>query len=182
MKTKIESLLFVSPKPLTAKNIFNFLKKQDKKIKLEKVEQALQELIKEYNVEGKGINLMESQDQYQFVTSVENAEFIKKFNKDERTGELSQPSLETLTIVAYRGPITKVNIEQIRGVNCSLILRNLMIRGLIDIDEKEGTEIYKVTPDFLKFLGVNSVKELPEYEKLHTVENLEQFLANHSNK
>jgi len=110
------------------------------------------------------------------VTGVQNSELIKALVKDEKTGELSQPSLETLTIIAYRGPITKPILEQIRGVNCSLILRNLLIRGLIQ-EEKQGNGIvYFVTPELLKYLGLVSVNDLPNYEKLHQVENLEEFL------
>jgi len=85
--------------------------------------------------------------------------------------------LETLTIIAYRGPISKPIIEQIRGVNCSLILRNLLIRDLITGEERDNDVFYSVTPAFLQYLGLNSVKNLPDYEKLHSVENLEQFLA-----
>jgi segregation and condensation protein B len=93
---------------------------------------------------------------------------------------LTQPSIETLTIIAYRGPISKAEIEKIRGVNCSLILRNLMIRGLVDfdIDKNNGQELYNVTVDFLQYLGLNTVEDLPDYMRLHQLESLVDFLAN----
>jgi segregation and condensation protein B len=86
--------------------------------------------------------------------------------------------LETLTIVSYRGPITKPVLEQIRGVNCSLILRNLLIRGLIERLESTKTQMpkYQVMHEFIKFLGMSSVKDLPEYEKLSTHETLDEVL------
>ena len=91
---------------------------------------------------------------------------------------MTQPSLETLTIIAYRGPITKPEIEQIRGVNCSLILRNLLIRGLIE--EKEDKQrlqnTYTISFDFLRHLGADRVEELPQYSDLHTDEVVGQLI------
>ncbi len=177
IKQKIESLLFVATRPLTAKEIFSLLKKDDAELKIEAVAESLTELFNEYQT-GKGLTLVDGQGQYQFVTSAENSDLVKKFLRDDRTGELTQPSLEALTIIAYRGPISKPVIEQIRGVNCTLILRNLLIRGLVNVEERDADQIYTVTTDFLKYLGLTTVSELPDYDKLHSVENLEQFLQN----
>ena len=84
-----------------------------------------------------------------------------------------------MTIIAYRGPIAKYELERIRGVNCSLIIRNLLLRGLIE--EKSGREgqdsLYSVTPDFLRFLGLSRAPDLPDYERLSRHESLESFLA-----
>jgi len=176
MKYKIESLLFISTRPLTAKALHSFLKKEDAEIKIDDISKHLGELVEEYSAEGKGIRIVQVEGQYQMVTNPEFSSMMKKYLRDERTGELSQPSLETLTIVAYRGPISKPVIEHIRGVNCSMILRNLLIRGLVTSSERNGEPVYSVTPDFLQYLGISNVKELPDYEKLNTVENLEQFL------
>ena len=78
-------------------------------------------------------------------------------------GELSRPSLEALTILAYRGPLTRPELEQIRGVHSSLILRNLLLRGLIEEkeDARLGQPLYSVTLDFLRHIGLASVEELP---------------------
>jgi segregation and condensation protein B len=178
LKDKVESLLFISMKPLTAANIFSFLKKAEPELKTADVQESLATLTTEYNNGSRGINIIEVDGQYQMVTSTTNTDLIKKFLKDERSGELTQPSLETLTIIAYRGPVTKPVLEQIRGVNCSLIIRNLLIRDLITYEERDNDTRYSVTPEFLKFLGLTRVTELPDYDKLHTVENLEQFLQN----
>ena len=182
LKTKVESLLFISNKPLTVKTVVNFLKKEGEDVKKTEVEEVLSQLKEKYNSPDNGFQIIQSGDNYQMVTNPDSADLIKKFVKDDMTGELTPASLETLTVVAYRGPITKAELEQIRGVNCSLILRNLLIRGLVEASENNisGDTVFRVTVDFLKHLGLSGVEDLPDYEKLHTVENLEQFIENQS--
>jgi segregation and condensation protein B len=179
IKTKIESLLFVSHKPVTIKALVNFLTKQKEKVTLKEVEQIIEELKNKYNTEESGIQITQAGTEIQMVTSSAASELVKKFLKEDITGELTPASLEALTVIAYRGPISKPELEQIRGVNCSLILRNLMIRGLISMteDKTKMQNYYEVTTEFLKFLGLNSIKDMPEYERLHKVENLETYLA-----
>lgn len=171
LKNKIESILFVSGAPLDAGKIAKILdaKKDD-------VEIFLQNLALEYKKDNKGIRIAEVEGKYQMVTTSQNSEEVQNFLKQEVLGELTRPQLETLTIVAYRGPIGKMELEQIRGVNCTLILRNLMMRGLIEIADGGEFEKYIITHDFLKFLGVESVKELPDYEKLNANQNLADLL------
>ena len=114
----------------------------------------------------------------QLVTNPNNAEILQAYLHDEQSGELSKASLETLTIIAYRQPISKEELEQIRGVNCSLIMRNLMIRGLVEAqDEKNDlAPKYSVTIDLLRHLGLDSVKQLPDFESLNSNENLQTLL------
>lgn len=184
LKTKIESLLFISNKPLTEKSLVNFLTKQGEKITAEQVSAALDELVEKYNNEESGIQIVQTGKEFQMVTSNVASDLIKKFLKDDMTGELTPASLEALTVIAYRGPISKPELEQIRGVNCSLILRNLMIRGLVSFEEDKVKmqNYYQITTDFLKHLGLNKVEELPDFERLHQVENLEQYLEKGSQK
>jgi len=173
LKSKIESLLFVSNKPLSVKQLARWTKLDTKD-----VEQVIEELRQEYNQSERGIQIIENNKHWQMVSNGKNAEIVQAFLKDEMTGELTQPALETLAIITYQGPITKHAMEQIRGVNCSLILRNLMIKGLVEICSKdeEGFPIYNITFDFLRYLGVNDVRELPDFERLHNNENLVQLL------
>lgn len=173
LKSQIESLLFISTHPLSIKKIAEITKGD-----IGEVEQALSKLQEEYNQKESGIEIMKNGSQYQVATAGENAPLVKEFMKEEMTGELTRPSLEALTIIAYRGPITKNDLEQIRGVNCSLILRNLLIRGLIESkeDKKNMTTFYSVTFDFMRHLGIKDVAELPDYEKLHSSEVLEKIL------
>ncbi|HNV12772.1 MAG TPA: SMC-Scp complex subunit ScpB [bacterium] len=174
IKRSIESLLFVSPKPLSLKELADVLE-----IKTEDVEREIGELINDYKNGNRGILIIENSKKYQMSSSPESAEVVQKFMQSEVSGELTPASLETLTIIAYRGPIKKKDIEKIRGINCSLILKNLLIRGLIE--EKQGNEIedniYTVSLDFVKFLGISSLNELPDYEKFNKNEEIDKLLG-----
>ena len=169
----IESLLLIAGKPLVYSAISKALDCSTFDIK-----EAVKELSERYNTKESGIHLMINNNKVQLTTNPDNKKMIADYMKDETSGELTKPSLETLTIIAYRQPVTKEEIEQIRGVNCSLILRNLMIRGLIEAKEDRGglTTNYSVTMDFLRFLGLNTVEELPDFAKLHEHESLQTAL------
>lgn len=167
LKSQLESLLFVSLKPLGAKELA-----AASGAGVAEVKEALSQLESDYAAAERGLALIRNNDQYQLTTAAANAALIQNFLKDETSGELSQPSLEALTIIAYRGPLTKLELERLRGVNCSLILRNLLLRGLIEErpDRRSEESLYAVTHDFLRFLGFSSLNELPDYERLHARE------------
>ncbi len=171
-KSKIESLLFISAKPMTVKQLSDLIKQDAKDVK-----SAGDELVLEYKEKKQGIQIIKNGSKFQMVSSQENAKVVKEFIKDETTGELSRPSLETLTIIAYRGPITKIDLDRIRGVNCALIIRNLLIRGLIEgkTDKKKET-YYTVTFDFIRFLGINEISELPDFKRLNEDDTLDRML------
>jgi segregation and condensation protein B len=168
VKSEIESLLFVSSRPLSLKRLVDVTGHAKDEVKT-----ALDELVAEYKERADaGFVILRNGDEVQLATAPDNAEMVKTFLKDETFGELTRPALETLTIVGYRGPLTKPELEQIRGVNCSLILRNLMIRGLVE----QKDELYAVTFDFIRYLGLREVSELPDYENLRSEENLKKLL------
>lgn len=173
LTSKIESLLFISAKPMEIKQLALILKAD----KL-KVAAACAELMADYKNNERGLALIKNGNKYQMVSAPANATVIKDFIKDETSGELSRPSLEALTIIAYRGPISKIDLDRIRGVNCALILRNLMIRGLIEaeFDKKKHETYYSVSLDFIKFLGINQVSQLPDYERLHKDDTIDRML------
>ncbi|OGY44864.1 MAG: SMC-Scp complex subunit ScpB [Candidatus Buchananbacteria bacterium RIFCSPHIGHO2_01_FULL_39_14] len=173
LKAKIESLLFISNQPLSIKRLVSLTG-----VEKEKAEEAIKELISEYNQKERGVQIQKIGEQIQMVTTADNAKIVKDFIKEETTGELTRPALETLTIIAYRGPVSRAEIEQIRGVNCAIILRHLLIRGLVESaeDKKKMQMVYNITFDFLKFLGINEQSELPDYEKLNSNESLEKIL------
>src|SRR3989338_219680 len=129
LKSQLESLLLVSAKPLSLRKIAETLK-----VKTKVAEEVTDQLILEYNQNGGGIRLLKNNGQIQLASSPENTDLVRQYLKEDLIGELSEPSLETLTIIAYRQPVTKAEMEQIRGINCSLILRNLMIRGLVEAE------------------------------------------------
>lgn len=173
LTSSIESLLLVSAKPLTYRELAKLTDQET-----DDIAAAVATLQDKYNQSDSGIRLLVNDKQVQLATDPEQTKLIKEYLQSEITGELTRPSLETLTIVAYRQPISKEELEQIRGVNCSLILRNLMIRGLVESREAKGglTTNYSVTIDFLRFLGITKVEELPDYERLHTHENIQAVL------
>lgn len=165
LRSIIESLLFISDRPLSQKELAKLLDVEEKK-----VIDALGELARQYNEnENSGIQIIENEGRWQMVTSVRNTQIVQKFLKSEITGELTQPSLETLAIISYRGPIGKEELDEIRGVNCSLILRNLMIKGLVESYEEKDRILFDISFDFLKHLGIKNRKELPEYDRLSKV-------------
>ena len=159
----VESVLFVSSKPLTVLKIAKSLD-----VEKTKIEEALNSLENKYMAIS-GIHLVRIGDNVQLVSIPENTEFVEKFVKTEFKEDLTKAQLETLTVVAYRGPITRAEIENIRGVNCSVILRNLMIRGLVNEfeDSDHILPIYELSIEALRFLGLSGILELPDYESLH---------------
>ena len=170
----IESILFIAARPLTIKRLMELCdaSKDD-------VLHALAILTKKYLGDESGIKIIQHGNEAQMVTSPTCAAVVQAFLKDETTGELTKPSLETLTIIAYRGPLTKAELEQIRGVNCSIILRHLLIRGLVEASGEQGMPqtSYRVTTEFVRFLGITSINELPEYETLRSHHAIEGVLS-----
>lgn len=169
----LESLLLAVGKAISCKEIAQFFE-----VGKDQVEELVKQLQEKYNHEESGIHLAVNNDKLQFVTNPKHADFLRSYFQEEVSGELSKPSLETLTIIAYRQPIAKEELEQIRGVNCSMILRNLMIRGLIEAREEKNdlSAKYSVTIDFLRHLGIDSVEQLPDFASLNSDENLAKLL------
>ncbi len=168
LKSQIESILFVSAKPVAIKELASATGAP-----VEDVEREGDALVGEYADASRGMVVIRDGSRLQMVSSPDNAGAVRAFLKDETTGDLSRPSLETLTIIAYRGPISKIDLDRIRGVNCSLILRNLMMRGLVEASENGETRdaCYSVSLDFIRFLGIRSLHELPDYERLSKSED-----------
>lgn len=174
LKSIIESILLIHGDPVSA----GFLAKVTKK-KTEEVLAVLEELKGEY--ETKGLRILKKDDEYQFGTAPENAEILDQMIKSEFSEELSKAALETLTIVAYKGPLTRIDIEHVRGVNSSFILRNLLMRGLVERIENPRdarSYIYRVSFDTLKYLGLEKVEDLPDFQvfkekKIEILENID---------
>lgn len=177
----IEAILFASGRALSERKLADLLGKKPEEIS--GILDSLQEELSE-----RGVILQRYEKEVELVTHPEAAEYVSKVIKDEEQGELTRAALEALTILAYRGPMTRPELEQIRGVQSSMILRNLMIRGLVEQKEdmRLGQVTYAVTFDFLNHLGLKSIKDLPEYEELrgHTAisDMLEQLKEPESEK
>jgi segregation and condensation protein B len=171
LEAKIEALLAVSPRPLDIKKLAELTGSSK-----DEVREAVAALSDRLREAGSGVAVVHVDDEVRMGTAPEATETVKAFIKDETTGELTRPQLETLTVIAYRGPVSKSELEQIRGVNCTMILRNLMMRGLIDERMEGGVAQYSASMEFMSFLGARSVAELPDYETLRRDKRIEDIL------
>lgn len=171
--SKVESILFVAGKEMAIKEIAKLCNSSK-----DEVEVVLENLKEKYNKEESGINLLVQENKVEMVSNPKNKEVVAQFIKEEVKSELTRPQLETLTIAAYRAPITKLELEQIRGVSCTLILRNLIIKDLIEVieDKNPDNNKYTISMEFMKHLGINNVEELPNYDKLAKIEEIEDVI------
>lgn len=161
----IEALLFVNGEALSIKKIAELLGVTD-----EAASDGLKTLSEVMKLQNRGLDLIVSDGKAMLVTKPELGEVVKKLVKDEFDSELTPAALETLSIVSYLGPITRAEIDYIRGVNSSFILRNLMVRGLVNKDQSKNLKsqisvCYDITFDFLRHMGVSAREDLPDYMK-----------------
>lgn len=172
--SQIESILFVSTKPVSMKFLATACL-----CSVDEATVAVNELATVRNVDDSGIHVVIGAEGITLATNPNHADVIAKLAKEDVDPELTRPSLETLTIVAYRGPITKPEIEAIRGINCTLILRNLLMRGLVDEAEDvvKLQPVYTLTNDALRYLGLHSVTELADYPELHGNTKIDALLS-----
>ena len=163
IKSAIESMLFVSGEPLPLREISNNLELKEKN-----VVEILQEMTTEYEDKSRGIRLISLDEAYQLVTKSENSEFVQKLLKKNKKHSLSQASIESLAIIAYKQPITRIDIDEIRGVKSESAITRLVERGLIkDVGRLEvpGRPIlYGTTDEFLRQFGLKTIKELPSLD------------------
>lgn len=160
LNSKIEALLFFKGEAMSIKELAKLLD-VDAKI----IEKELDEL--KENLLDRGIRLTRNEDEVQLTTSREMSNLIEQVRKDELSKDLGKAGAETLAIVLYKGPITRVEIDYIRGVNSTFILRNLLIRGLVkkNSNPKDSRSfLYKPTFELLSFLGITCIEELPEFD------------------
>jgi segregation and condensation protein B len=158
---KVEAILFVSGEPLGIDRLSKILKKDKDEIKksLEKLKEDLA---------GRGLCLSERGDSYMMVTAPETSSAVEDFMKEELGEDLSRATLETLAIIVYKGPLSRAQIDYIRGVNSSFTVRNLMIRGLVERkpDPKDSRSwFYSPTFEFLKYMGIERLEKLAGYNE-----------------
>ncbi|MBR0379525.1 MAG: SMC-Scp complex subunit ScpB [Mogibacterium sp.] len=168
MKSALETMMFMWGEPLEVKDAAEVLEADRKEVR-----ELFKELMEEYEQEGRGIRIREVDDAFGYVTFVENELFVKKLCTPVRVRRLSQAALEVLAIIAYRQPVTRSEIDSIRGIKSERVIDGLMDKGLIEIrGRSEGVGrplIYATTKEFLKKFGFASLKDLPEvpeYEEM----------------
>jgi segregation and condensation protein B len=165
----VEAVLFASDAPLTASEIA----RADESLDEDQVEQALQTLRAEYDDAGRSFQIVELAEGHQILTRAEFAPYLERFDNVPRPSRLSGPALETLAIIAYRQPIGRLEMEYIRGVGVSGVIRTLQERNLIDVvGRAEGLGrplLYGTTRHFLEHFGFRSLEGLPRPEELPIV-------------
>ena len=170
IKSAFESMLFTWGDPLPAKDAANVFG-----IETQQALELMRELQEEYEQEGRGIVIREINGAFQYVTREENATYIEKLCTPVKSKRLSQSALEVLAIVAYKQPVTKGEIEAIRGIKCDRVMEGLMAKGLVEAvgrSQALGRPIlYGTTDEFLKNFGFSSIKDLPEIEDIETAIN-----------
>jgi len=171
----IEALIFASEKPLTSleiteiiNNAFGFM---EDKIVLDQVESAMEGIIEKYRSEFYPFEIRESGGGWQFLTKKDFHKTIAQLNGDKFLKRLSSAALETLAIIAYKQPITKSEIEAIRGVNCDYAVQRLLEKELVVITGRnEGLPgkplIYAPSKSFMDYFGINSAEELPKIREI----------------
>lgn len=166
LKGIIESILFISGSAVSIKDLSDILCTDAKSVK-----KIINEMVEEYKNEARGICILEFNDKVQLSTKPQYADYVKKLVKPEGRQNLSQAALETLAIVAYKQPITKAEIDDIRGVRGDRALMTLVERGLVKETGRMDTAgrpiLYSTTDDFLKYFGFKNIKELPELIELN---------------
>lgn len=161
--SKLEALLFIYGEPMEIKKLAKILG-----VKESEVSEGLELLDKEIQREERGLALMRDKGKVQLVTKPEFAKLLEDITKQEFIEVLTPAALETLSIIAYAGPISRADIEYIRGVNSSFIMRALLMRGLVErsVDPKRSnTYLYSTSFELLRHLGLTKNSDLPDYSK-----------------
>jgi len=160
-----ESLLFVSGEPIKLKELASIIESSE-----DFAEDVLKELMFKYEVQERGIRLLNINNQYQLVTKPENSDYVQKLLKTNIRQALSQAALETLAIVSYRQPVTRIDIDEIRGVKSDSAVLTLVDKGLIKecgrMDVAGRPILYATTEEFLKNFGLNNIKDMPPLENI----------------
>lgn len=159
LESKIEGLLFYKGEDVQVKKLAELLN-----VSIDEIEEGLKKL--ELSLSGRGLVLVRKDDSVVLGISSELSSIIESIRKDEITKELTKSSLETLSIVLYKNGVSRSEIDYIRGVNSSFILRNLLVRGLIEkiVDPKDSRRfLYRPSFDALSFMGITSIEQLPNY-------------------
>ena len=162
LDVQLEALLFIRGEPTSVKELARLTGAESTVVKESLT--VLQE-----RLSGRGITLIIHGDSAQLATAPALADFLEKVRKEELTKDLGRAGSETLAIILYKGPVTRTDIDYIRGVNSAYIVRNLLVRGLIErgINPKDQRSYtYSPSLELLAYLGVTRVEDLPDFENV----------------
>lgn len=166
LKQVVEVLIFASDIPITIEQICNLIEEA----KPEEIHHAIETLNQEYRQTQRTFQIVRMGGGFQMVTHEHFASWVKKLFQGRLRTKLSQAALETLSVIAFRQPVSRTEIEAIRGVNCDGVIRTLLERKLITIGGRgQGPGkplLYKTTPEFLQYFGINDISELPRPKEI----------------
>ncbi|MBN2417485.1 SMC-Scp complex subunit ScpB [bacterium] len=158
----VEAVIFASDEPITAEQVRATVEDTT----VAQVKKCVTELNHEYSQQNRSFHIIEVAGGYQMVTRESYAQWIKRLYVKKNKARLSQAALETLSVIAFKQPVSKTDISVIRGVNCDGVVKTLLERKLISIggrDEGPGRPLlYKTTKEFLRYFGINSIDDLPK--------------------
>jgi segregation and condensation protein B len=158
----LEALLFISGEPLTIREVSKYLELD--KSGAEEAVQALTDAL-----QGRGIVILRHNESVALATAPEVTEIASRIAKERLEGNLTKTQLETLSIILWKGKVSRTSIDYVRGVNSAFALRSLLVRGLIErVQDSKDARIFLYSPtlEFYKYLGISSGEELPEYDGL----------------
>lgn len=165
IKNIIEAILFSYAKPISIEELNMAINEE---LSPREIELMLHKLIEEYKENDRGIQIIKIEDKFQMCSNEEYAPYIKKLVEPGKKRSLSQATLETLIVIAYKQPITKNDIEAIRGVKCDKVLKTLLDNDLIydagRLNKTGKPIIYKTSQEFLKLLEIESLGDLPKLD------------------
>ncbi|HEY4506511.1 MAG TPA: SMC-Scp complex subunit ScpB [Candidatus Paceibacterota bacterium] len=162
LEQKIEAILFYKGEPMAETELVHIFRESS-----EAISEALGKL--ESSLTERGVRLVRNGKEVELRTASEASGMLEELRKEELSKDLGKAAVETLAIVLYRGPISRSEIDYIRGVNSSFILRSLMIRGLVEREANEKDQrsfLYRPTIELLSHLGVSKVEDLPDYQSV----------------
>jgi segregation and condensation protein B len=179
----IEALIFSSDEPLQSSEIIRAIKGidgEDTDISLDDINKAVEFLNSEYGKNNTSFRIVGIANGFTYATTEENAKYVGFLSSEKAKRRLSQAALETLAIIAYKQPVTKPELETIRGVNSDYILNTLLEKNLITIKGRAETVgrplLYGTTNDFLKYFGLNNLSDLPKPREIEEIMNDEDFI------
>lgn len=161
LEARLEALLFAAPGPVSAQQLADALQ-----IQVQVVETGLRSLETQYNEGARGLRLQHHHARLQLTTAPEAAQDVERLLGLDMTSRLSRAALETLAIIAYQQPVTRPQVDAVRGVNSDGVMKSLLSKGLVQevgrADAPGRPILYSTTPDFLQYFGLSSIEELPE--------------------
>lgn len=179
----IEALIFASDEPISANEIIRAIKEidgEDTEINSDNVDMVVESLNEKYAEEDKAFKIIPVANGYIFATKPDYSKYVGFLSSEKSKRRLSQAALETLAIIAYKQPITKPEIESIRGVNSDYIINTLLEKNLITIQGRQETVgrplLYGTTDEFLKYFGLHKISDLPKPREIEEIMHDEDFL------